>query len=96
MSILRAADARAEDGPDEGEPHDSAGAELMESALEDLELAKQHLAALEEKARLLSPEPCMRGCTTPQHERTLCISLALQLLICAVARTGYEMAAQQP
>lgn len=53
--MLSASIAPAEDGPEEGEPHDSAGAELMESALEDLEVAKQHLIALEEKAR--PPEP---------------------------------------
>ena len=67
VSVLRAADAPAEGGPEEGEPHDSTGAELMESALEDLELAKQHLTALEEKARLLSLAPCMKAWHAQTH-----------------------------
>ena len=61
----------------------------MEAALEDLELAKQHLTALEEKARLLSLSPCMNECTTPKHKRAPCVPLALQLLSCVSATIGH-------
>lgn len=39
----------ADDGHEEEEAGDSSGAELMEAALEELELARHHLSALEEK-----------------------------------------------
>ena len=66
--MLSASIAPAEDGPEEGEPHDSAGAELMESALEDLEVAKQHLTALEEKARPPEPFQIREGVHNPKAQ----------------------------
>lgn len=46
--MLRVA-SLAEEGPDEGEVPDNSGSELMESALENYSLARDHLIGMEEK-----------------------------------------------